>query len=811
MQMNRLAHDGLVACVLLLCSAVVFGQNAAPKPPAPANAPVGFIWAEYGVATVIAGFDTDGVEVRHKIYAAVYGPTAGALGQPAADAAAACSPRLAMAMGYYLYQDKRHKDASGGSEALPLGLLDRIEVDTSVTGAEADGVYQDRTKARAVRLNELATELVKRLDATMADVCTNIPSEARPKFRPALTLRACRSDGSDSSCQSPALGYAWGNTATARRFSMIVEWISAMRPQQATQAPFALNNVVILGLADPAAINSAPKAPNAGSIATFFVDASQAAKWDSGGDLTSRQAAYEQAVLRARERGQRLEASVIRTWELPKQIAVHTADVLSGLPLVVGSLPDVPESSLGSISDEIARSRLRECVTYRGIDEISTLEQCAGYRITPVKLVECLGGRDCRPALDLAALPNAQAAALTIAARYDRETLAVGNLLPRVTTDVTGKISATIGDLEKKAAACLGPDGSASEKAAMDCLSRNLGADIYRKCLALPAQKLAECATNGPIPDDVARALRCVNAGDADPSCALALRLPAEVTKALRCAKDSQDPNSAARCALGAANPRVAELAQCLASESPDWSTCGKVVLGRDMPKEVAALAQCAATSSDYVAAAVCVANDDIPKDVRKAAQCLAQTGGDPAGTAVCMVSDDLNPYQQVALQCAVATGSEPNSFAVCAGGQLLVMRVQGCLRDDFGEGRCFGPNNDFQKLIKSIIGKDISPSSPVGQIITAQISVVRATVAFAGDVADEVERFAKNVERAYKDVERFTKRLGYSIEKDVKQTFRGIDKARRELLAAPGRALVDAVGSVGKRVERFVKKLTNW
>jgi hypothetical protein len=588
---------------------------------------------------------------------------------------------------------------------------------------------------------------------------------------------------------------------------MLIDWLSSLRDDQAS---IGVNDVVLFGIMDPARPSRQSRTQGGRLLTSLLVETDAPIPWVDGGTLEERQRAFELAVQRVREKGHRLPGMVARTLALSQEVVLQTADAVDDVAATVAELPTKPGTVLALVSDEIARARLLECSTFTGKNTAAELGICAGYTLSESEAMQCLVGKSCQPRLDLKSRSTAYAAALTIAGRYGIKELATSNLLPRNMVE-----GVSLENLQIEAGKCL-DSARVNDDDTMNCLTRFFGkgdAGRYAKCLDTgrtskePITQVLRCI-HGEVPQGALGLASCLentrNKKGASADCLLQSIAPPALAQAMECSKQHHEPKAIARCALGDRDPKVAQLAECIDdARDGTWTHCASSLLGDAIPAEVAEFTKCVTPGSEYADVALCAAGDRLPKHARKGAQCLAQNGGDLIGSGICMAADSLNPYQQVALQCAATSSGEPTAFATCAGGRLLVMRVQGCLKDDFGSGACFGPNNDFQKAIKGIFGKEIKPNSPIGTVIGAHVEVIRTTVALAGDLADELEKLDDRFEKLGEKAKEF----GRAFERGLAKAGRDFDRERRKVTRkVVGRDFDDWRRNPKKKARQLVK-----
>lgn len=119
--------------------------------------------------------------------------------------------------------------------------------------------------------------------------------------------------------------------------------------------------------------------------------------------------------------------------------------------------------------------------------------------------------------------------------------------------------------------------------------------------------------------------------------------------------------------------------------------------------------------SQDNGAVAQCMGKQFLGPDEQYYLGCVTSNRGDLTSAAVCAIGKNLTPEQQIALSCAISTGGQPHAFVVCTGGQLLERELDKCWQHGIAtDNGCFGPNNEYFKLInriddaaKNLMGED--------------------------------------------------------------------------------------------------------
>lgn len=215
------------------------------------------------------------------------------------------------------------------------------------------------------------------------------------------------------------------------------------------------------------------------------------------------------------------------------------------------------------------------------------------------------------------------------------------------------------------------------------------------------------------------------------------------------------------------------------------------------VPKEAQVVIGCIQGKNQTAAQiAGCVAGQSLPGDWGRAAQCIAESQGDPLGAGVCMASDGMNAESRIALQCAASTGGDPFSFAACAGGNLARKELIQCRGKKFGEPPCFGENNEFRKLGRTLCGPgcDIGSDSLVGQAANVGLDILKFRVAFQEALLKEgtklVENISKEVDRGAQNVAHELEKAGQNLARETGNAIQGAARAAEQLVNNPGRSV---------------------
>ncbi|WP_206862081.1 hypothetical protein [Lysobacter changpingensis] len=491
-----------------------------------------------------------------------------------------------------------------------------------------------------------------------------------------------------------------------------------------------------------------------------------------------------------------ISSSVPTTIGLTQESAARVIDLIQSPMYAASTLPRGNQALL-SISDEVARTRIVECVRLKRLDGLSLgkIASCSGYVVTDADIGKCLTGDRCMPAIATGAMANV----LQITESFDVKKLASNTRLPRV-SDVD------FDTYELVAKQCaLDSQGANSDERyqqlAMQC--------TLKKVLNSESSKTLECITrnasdrNSLLSECVAGnapGLVCYqeNASDlkATAWCAARSEVPPDLVACIegyRVSKTAGGLQSCALRALGGDAQRAAEVLECTTKHKASNAQMALCMAGPSIPENLRGAAECAQTNSDSMESfATCSALKEVSLglggDLGRLAACAIQAQGDPLGTGVCVASPGLNPSQQILLQCAVASGGEPITFATCSGGRLALQEFIQCKNVRFADGNCFGRNNEIRRFVRALGLPDIGPNSVVADIADKHLDVLKFQVRFAEDAfefsgdllegaGDILEGFGKGIKDIGDSMDEAISKAGGAIasapKKVWKETFR--------------------------------------
>lgn len=469
---------------------------------------------------------------------------------------------------------------------------------------------------------------------------------------------------------------------------------------------------------------------------------------------------FERLVAEARKTRFDVSTTVPELVGLSQRNALAVADVIKSPLFSISQLPVDGKAVLTQVSDEIARSRLMECVRLRGTLTPEQAGECAGYKVSAQELAVCLNTGRCWPASGTKMTVDL----LLIADPKALPQLAKANALARLRLG-------SVDEFEKAVKKCGGDKPMASHEVTAQCVMKQRLSERDRGTLEC-IEKLRKppyspggagfesCLSAARVSEVTATQARCVrnHANDAKAlaMCTTLASLPPATKLVVECVNrpggKPASPQAVSECLLTQQSPQAAAALRCY-REKPDWKEAALCAAGPSLPDDAKKALMCAQKNPDSAAKlGVCMVGDQLPGDGAKVALCMAQSGGDPFGTAVCAAGDGLSPEQRIALQCAASTGGEPTSFAICAGGQLAIKELMNCQGKKFGQHPCFGENNEFRKLAKTL-GLEIGPKSVVADVINVHLQVLDAQVHFATEAIKEAQKIAKAIESVAQQV----------------------------------------------------------
>jgi hypothetical protein len=615
---------------------------------------------------------------------------------------------------------------------------------------------------------------VERVESTLAAVltqiksaatCTKSNSGAPITFSLALSRRYCGSDGSFCSGNFQA----FSDHGAAMAFSKILDWSSTR-----------LNNVSGPGVNDVVFIELGKTSVDVVKAIDSMHAIATTQKWLPKRSREQELASFQKAVVKLREardrRPARLATAAGSALSLSAGTLTRVADVVERPDAAIkrtltasGDKMIANSGELGPLSDEFARTRIVECVRFRGLskNDAGSVGNCSGYKVSVESIEACLADQRCTP--DLGDKGWAQVQLLATRAARRAEDQAAQALLPRAAINVGIGIKA-INDCGQQASRsfCAGYSILVSQgrsdsdaRAIATCLeSKGRQRLVCMDKIGLPSSVLKQRASyQACSTQETTDTAQCMLEKELDAS------LPAGVRAARDCArKFPRDQRALARC-ITLAQPGIGEqakaVAECAESHPPptrrtEFAVCVVAPhLPADQAKAVKDAASCyGGSNGDAYKTAGCLVASQVKLggDLQLVANCFAESGGAVLGAAVCLAGDHVNAELKIAIQCA-QTAVDAISYAVCVGGQLTVKEFLQCQGKRFAQENCFGTNNEFRKLARSLLNTDIGPDSVVAQSMNVSLDVVNFQVQVIGQAVELAGRLGDETGRALTDV----------------------------------------------------------
>lgn len=754
------------------------------------------VMAQYPIAAVEAGFDPVRKQPIYELAVAglaMPDPTV----QSAFNALENCTRSALGNWGYGSTDVLDGPNQGGPYDANPMPRIDMVVVDLAKKYAS----NQPQTTLTAANVNEETSRRLMLVDAwlrTQVDVvranlkrsCGDkvVPEEVRNQARLLLSLRRCASPLPAEDFHPCNMKGLQGPQRTRVReygYTQLFAWSQSQgaRPH---------DEWWVLGAGNPGDITPVPAL-------------SGSASWPQIDEATRLQQ-FEALVVMLRERKEKaklenakdtvvaISSSVPMTIGLTQETSARVLDLLDS-PMYATATLAKGSQALGVISDEVARSRITECIRLRRFDvkDLAKIQECSGYSVTDNDIALCLTEHRCLPPI----AAEAVASVLQITKRYDIEELVANTTLPRI-SDVNFDAWELVASQCAKESDGQGRREADFQTLAMDCtLKKTLSADnlktydcVNRNWREDPAAP-TECITDVPQ-------LKCLREHRNDVKalawCSAKGELPPAVVSCIDGYQADRTRATLQTCALNALGGDAQKAAAMLAcADKASGIKAALCMAGPSISPKLRGAAECAQTSQSFEGFASCTAMKEVPLgldgDLGRLASCGIQAQGDPLGTAVCIADTGLNPSQQILLQCAAASGGEPLTFAGCAGGRLALQEFIQCKNVSFGEGNCFGKNNEIRRFVRALGLPDITSNSVVGQLASMHLDVLKFQVRFAEDAFDA----AGDVLRGTGD-----------ILEGVGKCFADLGKSVENAVSGAGHALEDTYHSLERRWKKI-------
>lgn len=348
------------------------------------------IWYERGVAVVTTGFDSGaGRFVAHKFYLVVHGPD----GPPgvAHDAARACTSEVVSHVGeafrVRLWEVKPPVPAAGETSVSPAAR----EAAAAARDQAVDARINEAIGAFRVQMNACAANrfdaglfqlgLIQRVCDSRAANCTNAPlalaADPAAQAFSILSLWIDARDGQNATLPANRLVLLPDLAAAGRTLSVLKAKDAdevLIKCRAALEAPIALKpgtspTATPGASAKPPSAVITPRPPTCLALEMAMRPFEESSPWPEPQPATVRQAQLEALMARVRKTGGKIESSVPRLLEMPRQVALRMIDVISEPQTAMLDLKDAADATLLTMSDEIARSRLTECARFKGLND----------------------------------------------------------------------------------------------------------------------------------------------------------------------------------------------------------------------------------------------------------------------------------------------------------------------------------------------------------------------------------------------------------------------------------------------------------
>ena len=624
------------------------------------------VYWNFGIGSVEAGYSLARSEpIGYKIHFVGIGPSA------ASEKLAACIRDATIAIGEAT-QSPLDRDIKDITATIRYLSNERTSI-TKETIAAGIRSEMDKT-AQLVAKSEL--DFRRRVTA-------NCPREqGLNEVRLGIVNRICMKSAPESCIPRRP------NDHRTTRYAKLYEWMRAA----GVQAP--VNEIVQLVASDGKA---APIKPDLRD--RTYLDA-----WAP--EEMQRQFEVGRQILRSQ--GLKYNYYALKAIEIDRKVAIQLLDGIDHPIFIIDALTDRGGVPLIA-SNETARTRLKECVLYRGKNSLSDIASCSGYSVSTEIVSSCLSGGKC--VVDLSTTTS-------------RLALALPATFPASNVDYKYDLPRIIG----------GGTFSQFESAARQCASTSPTQAAMGVCM-LASQ------TQGPN----RTAVDCISVrGFKGSSNCVAGLLPAtNEGRIARCLLEAKDSRSRLLCAAAANSPEAARALECyrLGGSATQIASC---VAASNLPPEIQQALSCSSSGADYKAVGGCLVARAVPGELGRLGGCAATSGGNYVGIAGCMAGGGLTPEQQILLQCATQS-ADLTSFAVCTGGQLLMREWGKCQDSGFGDGECFGESNDIRKLSRNLGLGDLDGNTVVGQFLSEGLDNTKSYVASAEKLLKDIGRELEN------------------------------------------------------------------
>lgn len=501
------------------------------------------------------------------------------------------------------------------------------------------------------------------------------------------------------------------------RFAKLHEWMKYKGMTDVDQL-YVLNSSSV-----PMGASLEPNALAKATYSAIHARLDNGYEWQKPLSREEMQKAFVRAALLARRTHASMSYDSADLASLSLEAAAHVADVFDSALAAGARLKSDPTIVLSGISDERARTRLRECVRLRGTFEADAAANCAGVKVNNIELAECMSGGNCMPAFG----DHINPAVLLVPPGATIAELAIGGELPRINLGSIDQVKALAG-------ACAAQHQDTGN-AAFCLVKSSLGkrASDQLSCLESAAHKRGgdaeQCAVS-LLPVPMQTQIACLRdksiRGSRLAICMGLQTLPPAARELVDCFENGRAPSSNGFDALTCVHAaRGSREAACLMNYRNDWEKAAICLSGRSLPPEVQAGLKCAEQSGgSAMNLGVCIVAEHGSGDTQRVAACYVEGEGQPTAIAVCLAGSRLTEDQRIVFECAAQTNGSLPAIAGCTAGRLVVKELANCRGKHFAEGSCFGENNELRKLAKRL-GINIGPNSVAAKVANVQLQIV--------------------------------------------------------------------------------------
>lgn len=709
----------------LCCSQVVSAQQ---------------VWGQGGLGTVFIGLDASNRAIYKKYYLIAVGPEAEDV---QADYAAfkRCTKDHVVAL----------------VENNPALWKDLIKIPTKPDAMLALARAGQSIDAQAVRnfqqqasgdiryvLVSLRQTFYKRLKT-----CSGFPAERLNSVRFGIVKRIC----TKSTCRSTSELRPDADEDTSARYEKFDEFVRTAGIRGVNEA---------LEIDASGALKDLPFRKDSGNS---NANLGQDDRWPIEPTAEEAQEMFERGVVLLRKWSAQYASIAPMAAGVSRDTARRVLDVIENPAFAIPQLRSLPPEgkALLVIADEIAQSRIRQCINFQGKRSAKEIGACAGYRLDDTALVNCLSAKSCVPEIHEEAWLNAAeiVAPTTLARLADTS---VTRILPSETQkweeyrDVARNCAEQSADARQATLCLTRASLTPADTAAFDCASNaaskgRFGAAAGKQCLLDslpegPAKIVGECVKSKGT--DLRQfvgcsALNAVTGNQRAAASCVQQSLDAAVPDPLNC--------------LGAlGGEKAAALTQCRNDHGNDIAAISVCYFERigSLPTGSRDALRCADKNSGSATAfAGCMGSalldDKLSGDVGTAVRCAAQSGGSTVATLACMAGPKVRPEQQIALEC-LSQSADATTYAVCVGGRLTLRELQNCKDIDYGESGCYGDNNEIRKFL-SALQINTDKGTVVGDVFAFQVKVATTELVIAetglktaAETGEKALRLAENI-----------------------------------------------------------------